>query len=437
MEVPQPPPELFECDRCKRTSTIEAVFIRKKRLDGSLSSSRCFECESRSQVNSLLVLYTFLLIFAWIDFNLAPGSWIGNFSLYLFWGLLTSIPLLVLHELAHALAALLLGFRVFAIHLGMGKTLLSTRFLDVTWVIHPAPISAVTILAGPDMPYYRLRIFIITLAGPIFHAGLAGGLFLADGIFNFTGLWYPILLWTNILLFVVNIFPRKALVAVGPAGTDGLSLLQIPRMNRDELQKKFASYYLLETLAQVDKGNEQKALRFAEQGAALYPDDPNALNGLGYARIYTRDHAQSKEVFEKALALKEKQIPLMEMILHNNVAFANLILDDPSLLSEADAYSDKAFQALSWEPAIMGTRGGVLVALDRPEEGLVLLKKAMAQIPEKRGKAMDACLIAWGESKLGRQDEARKYLALARQIDPQCPLLDFATRKMEADHARP
>jgi|GEM_PF-2468265 len=437
MQTPQPVPELIECERCHRASTLEAAFVRRKRATGGRSRGICFECEGRRQVNSVLFLAIFSLGFACLNFNLTPGSQFGNFYLLLFWGLLACVPLLVLHELAHAVTAWLIGFQVFAIHLGMGRPLLAVRFLGVNWVIRPAPISAVTVIAGPELGYYRLRLFLITLAGPGLHAILAAVALPLYREFGFSGQGYAVLFWANILLLAVNLFPHKALVAVGATGTDGLALLTIPRMGRDELQKRFASYYLLGTVIEVERGDHRKALKIAEQGMTLYPEEPNILNALGYANIYTGEHTQSRDYFLQALALKEKLTPAMEAIMLNNVAFANLLLDDPALLPEADAYSEKAYQAYSWEPAVLGTRGGVLVALDRVEEGLKLLRQSLEKGFEKRGKASDACLIAWGEMKLDRPDEAEKYLALARRLDPQSPLLDFASRKVRFDHADP
>ncbi|MEW5828286.1 MAG: site-2 protease family protein [Chloroflexota bacterium] len=437
MEALPSSPEPIECERCHRTSTLEAAFVRRKRAAGGRSRGVCFECEGKRQVNSILFLTIFSLVFACFNANLAPNSAIGNFYLLLFWGLLACIPLLVLHELAHAAAARLLGFRVFAIHLGMGGPLLATRFLGLTWVIHPAPVSAVTVIAGPELGYYRLRLFFITLAGPGLHALLAAAAWFTYHNFGLPGTWYLVLFWTNVFLLAVNLFPRKALVAVGATGTDGLSLLQIPRMGRDELQKRFAGYYLLGTVAEVERGDHREAIRFAEQGAALYPGEPNILNALGYARIYTGEYSRSRDYFLQALALEEKLTPAMEAIMLNNVAFADLLLDDPALLPEADAYSDRACQAYFWEPAVLGTRGGVLIALDQAKEGLDLLRQSLEKGFEKRGKASDACLIAWGEMKLGRPAEAEKYLALARRLDPLCPLLDFANRKMGKVNSKP
>jgi hypothetical protein len=115
----------------------------------------------------------------------------------------------------------------------------------------------------------------------------------------------------------------------------------------------------------------------------------------------------------------------------NNVAYANLALDDPALLPEADIFSEQASQTMSWEPAILGTRGGVLVALDRVDEGLELLKSVLQKNPDKSGKAIDACLLAWGEWKRGNQQKSDSYLALARDLDPNSYLLKQIWKKIQ------
>ncbi|MGE5775862.1 MAG: hypothetical protein ACM33V_06555, partial [Chloroflexota bacterium] len=73
--------------------------------------------------------------------------------------------------------------------------------------------------------------------------------------------------------------------------------------------------------------------------------------------------------------------------------------------------------------AVIGTRGTVLVEMGQLDEGIALLKKSMAMHPEKQGKALNACHIASGELIRGNQEEASKYLATAKVLDPDCFLI--------------
>ena len=66
----------------------------------------------------------------------------------MFAGLVLMIPLILLHELAHALVAHLLGQRVFAIHLGAGNVTFTTRFLGMRWYLRQFLVSGMTIVAA-------------------------------------------------------------------------------------------------------------------------------------------------------------------------------------------------------------------------------------------------------------------------------------------------
>lgn len=381
--------------------------------------------------NSTLLVYFLLPISGLAILLLDPESRIGHFYLLVFAGLLISIPLTLLHELAHALAAHALGFRVFAIHLGLGKVLFSHRIAGINWIIHLIPSSGVTLVSGPEMPRYRLRIFLIHLAGPAFHGLLIAFLLRTMTPASIYSPWYWLLVWTNILLLGFNLLPYKAHVAVGQAGTDGWAMLKAPGLTDKELRERQASFYIQETIIAVEDGNLKKALESAEKGLALFPQDPNVRNTLGYVYVHLNDYQRARQIFTQTLSTSQGLPFATKALLMNNVAYANLALDDPALLPEADIFSEQASQTMSWEPAILGTRGGVLVALDRVDEGLELLKSALQKNPDKSGKAIDACLLAWGEWKRGNQQKSDSYLALARDLDPNSYLLKQILKKIQ------
>jgi hypothetical protein len=65
-----------------------------------------------------------------------------------------------------------------------------------------------------------------------------------------------------------------------------------------------------------------------------------------------------------------------------------------------------------------------LVQLGRFNDGIPFLKEALRDHPEKWGKAINACCLGIAAQKQGSLDESRSYFALARKLDPRCPLLD-------------
>jgi tetratricopeptide (TPR) repeat protein len=156
-------------------------------------------------------------------------------------------------------------------------------------------------------------------------------------------------------------------------------------------------------------------------------------NVLGIIQMAAGEHQASRETFLQSLETEEAKEPGLHYVLLNNVAYLDALLHDPALLPEADDYSAQAFQHLPWIPAIIGTRGTVLVELGQFEEGIALLTKSMSLNIEKRGKALNACHIAVGELRRGNPSAARKFLATAKTLDPKCFLFPYVESLMMAE----
>jgi tetratricopeptide (TPR) repeat protein len=434
MEETSPAPT-YRCDRCHVESTVKEAFLQKTDAKGKVRSSLCLECKTKKDAQSLLSLYLILPVIG-ILLSLTPGyTGLGVFYIQMFAGLLLTIPLILLHELSHAGVGRLLGLHVFAIHLGAGTVIYTGRWWGLRWYIKPFPLLGLTIVAGPEMSRMRLRIFLLHLAGPGLHAVLIGLLGLVlwalpplppDSI-ALQAIW--ILICTNFFLLVTNLYPRKITAGQATTGTDGWAMFNAFRLTPQELQKRYAMFYILQAVDAVDCGDNPAARQWAEQGLGRYPRQPMMINALGYVYSHLGEYARARETFLNVLACAEKPPESVKFMALNNVAFADLMLEDPALLEQADEYSQQAYKNYPWEPAVGGTRGAVLVALGRVAEGLALLKSAMARNPDKRGKALDACLIASGEMKRRDLREAQKYLSAAMDLDPQCELLERTRRE--------
>ena len=428
--------ESYRCRKCGLESTVKEAFIIPKGSSGKADKALCFECVNKQRANSLLIQLLIVFVLGLFLSFISPGSSLGRFYLLLCASFLLLIPLIILHELAHAIVSRLLGFRVYGIHLGAGKVIFSTRFLGLRWYLRPIPLGGATLVAGPEVPFYRGRKFLIHMAGPGVHALLALLLVIVLPEMQADSLAYLIIqlsLWSNIFLLVVNLFPRKIATSVGIAGTDGWAMLHIFRKKPEELRKGYAQYYEMEVVDAVDRGDKQLAAQRAHEGLALYPQELNLINAAGYVYLHLGEFKKARAAFVQILASENGLTEGIKYIAMNNVAYANIMLEDPALIPEADEYSALAYKNFAWEPLIGGTRGAVLVSMGQIDEGIELLKNAMARSFDRRAKAADACLVARGEMKRGNSIEAKKYLDAARQLDPECLLLERVSREVEQD----
>jgi len=184
----------------------------------------------------------------------------------------------------------------------------------------------------------------------------------------------------------------------------------------------YSMNFAMEAADGRQRGDYECALCSVEKGLAHYPDNELLLNLEGVIRLDLSHYELARECFLKHLN-RDKQSPSIRPLTLNNIAWANFMLDDATLLDEADGCSRKAMESMGWLPALRGTRGAVLAAMGRFEEALPMLHGALAQADNASSKANNACLIAMVETKRGNPDEARNYLKEARRLNPKCPLL--------------
>jgi len=430
-----PEQKLFACKRCKRQSAVEEVFVKEKRFFGLLTRRFCPDCMLKRLRLDAITNFIILPLVGVLLYFISPLHRLGEAALIIGISLFLYIPFAIVHELAHAAVASLLGFRVFSILLGVGGRVVSGKFLGLKWDVRSLPLGGATILGGPPAPGYQWKHFFVYLAGPASHALLA---FLFGSAFvPLLFLDVPPLLTTfclicaslNLFSLLANLWPRKVPTVYGEGGTDGWHLLRVFFWKPEDFQKRYALYYALEALDANEERQPLQARDWAAKGLALYPDDEMLLNVSGVIHTYLNDFARAREIFVRLLE-RPKLMPGSKFIILNNIAYADAELNDPALLPEADQYSAEAYQNVPWEPAIQGTRGLVLVLLGKPDEGLPLLHSAFKKSLTRRNKAIDACYIALGELRRGNRAEAGKYLDAARTLDPECPVIARIEQEM-------
>ena len=107
----------------------------------------------------------------------------------------------------------------------------------------------------------------------------------------------------------------------------------------------------------------------------------------------------------------------------NNIAYVDALLGRPELLPEADDFSRRALEKAPWVVYFKGTRGIVLVELGQYDEGVALLEDALRKHPDKWGKAINASYLGVAAERRGHASESHSFFAMARKLDPHCPLL--------------
>jgi tetratricopeptide (TPR) repeat protein len=351
------------------------------------------------------------------------GRLLMNIAVVGLFTVLTIIP----HELGHVIAGRALGWRVSQVVIGVGQPIFKRRWWGILFDFRTLPLSGATWLTPNNMRSYRLKKFLVILAGPAVNAGLAAGLLVIltgsarnldfDSIPN----WARLFIIANVFVLIVNLWPHQPKSGFG-LGTDGKQLLQLISFSKTARAEILAQRFALEAFMCREQGDFRRARELCDEGLASVPEDQYLLNLSAIVCLDEARYEQAREIFLKLLK-NENQPPASKFLFLNNLAYVDVLTEKADLLEEADSYSSDAYAALPWMPAVVGTRGAVLAAMGKHEEGLALLRKSMHDADSPRSKSENACHIVSALVRIGQKPEAEKYLQLARQLDSKCPLL--------------
>lgn len=440
-----------KCHFCGVESELVQAFFKGRKSFSRKIQTVCPACWTKRRSTAFkrgLVISGFLAGVGMLMVVLFPGLFFG-------WVILNSISIdiflvlsLLPHELGHALVAKLMGFRVFYIVVGSGKRIGRIKFMGFNIEFRTVPLSGATITAPRDEKFFRLRYAAVLLAGPLINVilGMAAWLLIEKGVFRVpihsfslenaplalfkvfgTGLApLHMIVLANLLLVTVNLWPRHIHTALGKIPSDGLALVTMPFLPRKKIEKILAAHYLYEALDMYGTKRHEAAQR-REEGLKRFPEDEQLLDLLGVSFLALRKFPEARECFAKLLE-RPAQDPMRRLVLMNNLAYANHLIGGMELLKEADHHSKYAMEQCPWVTLFKGTRGCVLIELNRIEEGISLLLDAMQNHEDPESKAMEACHLAIGEKKRGRFEESRRYVETARQFDPDCTLLEWVEK---------
>lgn len=434
-----------KCDCCGAESNLDTAFFKAPKSFSQKIRTYCPDCwtsrqHSESKWGIILSLATgpLGLVFLLTDTHAELGWFMINIVLFEVFIWLTIVP----HELAHAVVGRAVGMKVLRIYLGSGRTFFTSRVAGFDCEFKPLPTGGLVVAAHRTLEHLRARHFAFVLAGP------AANFLMATAVWMFSSpgtLWRlssmengfapgPAFFYANLLVLLMNLWPKDAATILGPLPTDGKQLFQIVSLPAEKLDVYHAAGFVMETSLLHQQGDHRKALACVDAGLSIYPENEMLLHWKGVFSLDLGNYGDARLCFVKLL--ERSNLPSMARpIILNNIAYADALLDREDLHEEADSYSQEAMAAMSWVPAIRGTRGTVLVAMGRLEEGLLLLRESMSQAAIPGHKAANACLIAEAESRMGNFSAARDYLDQARRLDPGCLLLHRAESILDREVA--
>ncbi len=425
----------MKCDLCGAESTFEIGYKRERRSFRRSYWTLCPACwVRRRQSGGRWFLWTVPVLgiagsaLLWHD----GSSELGHLFFNLFLLDLFLICSIVPHELGHAVVARMLGWRVFRVMIGIGKPAFKWQVLGFCFDFRRLPIGGATLTSPVDLRWFRLKWFLLVLAGPMANGVMVLAVFLLwqgnprDFDFQSLPLAPRLFLLVNAWVLVANLVPFQSKSLNLPS--DGRQLINALAFSKEAIEKSRCLRFVREALLCRELGDHAGAREWCNKGLAQYPEDSTLLNMGGIASLDEGKYQEAREIFLKLVAKETKPGPNRYLFL-NNVAYAAALIQDPQLLPEADACSLEAYLGMGWNAAIVGTRGTVLVAMGNYTEGVKLLTESFENAETAISKAENACHLAIANARQGKPDEARRYLQLARQFDGKCRLIAWAEQE--------
>jgi len=375
----------------------------------------------------LVVAVAFVVIAS--RFNLQPT---GSFDP---WLLLVFFPLIVLaHEAGHAVAALLVGHRVLEVKIGAGP---SVTAWQGRWrlVLGLFPLGGHVMAGSSDPSGYRAKRLAITAAGPAMNALM----FAVAPLIDASSSTLRDFAIVNACVLISNLFPYSVRTPYGPQRTDGLGLVHTVSDSEWQLAEERSGFAVARAMLVDQRGDREEVRRITDEAEAMNSRSVVLRTWLGYRAIKDQGYVSARTIFRELVDEDRKmsvaglgQRDDVSRGIHlNNLAWCDLMLDDPALIEEALSSSAAAIDLLPGHPAIRGTRAFALILGGRPGEGIDLGHAAYAKTKEAQTKALQACVLAIGYARKWRFGQAARWIDLARRADPSCSLLGRASGELE------
>ncbi len=421
-----------KCAICGVETKIEAALHAVRDKHTNRVTRYCPDCwhtvRTRRFKTFLLGCATTLIlgvVFVAADAENGFGWFLLNFLLFYVCLIVAAVP----HEFGHAFAAKVVGFRVFNVVIGSGRMIFQRTFSGFNFQIKSIPLGGHVFACPRNVNQYRSKTVLFALAGPLANLLVAGLLVILvpGSAFDFdlvSGIRpASVLLSANLFAFGYIFWPRVITLDGRETPNDALIIWRTLRRKQPEIQGVPVFYYLYEG-AECMKGKLlQEGMDWFEKGLLLFPGEQNLLRAKGVACLYQKRFPDAREIYQILLGRADLP-PFFRTYCLNDLAYVSALMGGEESLKEADRYSQEALESIPFIPSFKGTRGSVLVERGCYEEGIVLLKEAMAKNDETISKALNSAHIAIAEQRRGNMAEAEKFAALARSLDPDCILLD-------------
>lgn len=320
----------------------------------------------------------------------------------------------VLHEVAHALAADVVGLGVREVQIGSGPLLCRTGLGRRLVELRLLPGQGMVQYRHQPKSWRRSRRFVFVAAGPVCDLVLLITLMAASRqpyATDYVDVALLVAVCAQAYRLLANLWPHMVAVDDTRVASDGLQLLHILRGREaagSEQPEPYASHHRL---------YEVLVTQYLLPGQSLPLPSERSADVLDYlhAAYVLRVRIGPEVISRLESMVSSSEVPAIEqLMLLNALITATLPQGDPERLADLDRWSARAFEQGTEVPTVRASRGSVLVEIGRAAEGLALLEDCL------NGQDFNDCLVhayrALGRFKLGDVESARSEFAAAKAL---------------------
>jgi hypothetical protein len=419
--------ELLVCNRCGRSSTWREAFVGPH--NHGARKSICPHCrsvtalkKSRTKIIATVLIATLVPIASLFGYEdnifwyAAAWSW---FYLMLYASLFP-------HELGHALVARWLACPPIAIAIGEPPWKTNIQALGNRWLIGQGLGNACTLIDPRGERFLRLRLLLLTLAGPLASAAVSAAAFAITGLIpgdlseSIAKPAFALIGIANAFVALLNFWPHRVTTPVGTVGSDGMQILKYLIRKLENPQKIFDAATAMRAYLAHQDGDYPGALQETEKAIASFGSQPEFAVLKSAILCGLERPAEVQAMLREALQ-KPDLPPQVRAIAANNLAWSQFMLNQPALLEEALSFSQQALRILPWMPAVVVTRACVLAAAATPinslgNEARKTLEGARDLDLEPRSQACAALALGLIEAAAGNGAKAQAHLERAKML---------------------
>lgn len=357
-------------------------------------------------------------------------------KLSVLFALLAWIPLLVLHELGHAGAARLVGWRVSEIVIGFGRELYRFRIGSTRIRLLAAPVEGYVVPSPTDTRYARLKSAWIYAAGPGIELTYVGACWLWFGAELVTPSAHLGLLAVQSSCMAAVLGAGFNLVPYSSANSasDGLGIIYSLTTSDESFRIQLASPFIREARRELLRENPAKARQWAEQGLLQYPEDWQLRATRAVCIAAGGEPTAAMQQLEELGNLDEKPGSVRAELLLD-AAWAVLFAEAAPLMLEAQRACERALQLFPDHVRGSLLLGRILLARQRSEKAVEHLLAGYRLTRDRDYEAQFVVYLAIACRAAGQEDYARRFTAAAqRQTLP--PSLAFRLRNEKSSIPR-